>query len=151
MKALIGMAGYTVAPCRWPRAWHRRREAANGVSFTTVCPLVVTDARGAEQAWMFEARPRVHVDGIPMGRAPSGFFLIGTREQCEAMRLCAQSRADRSLWNWNPTPEPVPPSRVRGRSVLLTVIGERPPSQPRCVLRSSASEPVSSVTCRSSS
>ena len=83
MKALSGMAGYTVAPCRWPRAWHRRREAANGVSFTTVCPLVVTDARGAEQAWMFEARPRVHVDGIPMGRVPSGFFLIGTREQCE--------------------------------------------------------------------
>ena len=149
MKALSGMAGYTVAPCRWPRAWHRRREAAN-VFFTTVCPLVVTDARGAEQAWMFEASPRVHVDGIPMGRAPSGFFLIGTREQCEGDETVrAEPRGSVALeLESNAGARATEPCKG---PVLLTVIGERPPSQPRCVPRSSASEPVSSVTCRSSS
>lgn len=93
----------------WPCAYSADTAAANGVSLTAACPFVVTDAREADEAWMFEARLPVRMDGIPFGRAPSDFVVIGTRDQCEAIRLSSQTRA-----NWKRTLEPVPTEPCKG-------------------------------------
>ena len=47
----------------------------------------VTNNSSDEQFWQFEARVKVRsLFGIPYGRMPRDFNVIGTQEQCEAVR-----------------------------------------------------------------
>ena len=57
------------------------------------CQAVITDNPSDEEAWMFEARLRViSRSGIPYGRAPQDFLVVGTRARCEGIRTALRSK-----------------------------------------------------------
>lgn len=56
------------------------------------CDAVLTDSPADGEAWLFEARLRAVVNGIPFGREPVDYFVAGTREQCEAARQAFRHR-----------------------------------------------------------
>lgn len=50
-------------------------------------PVTVTNNPADEEFWQFEARVKVRsLVGIPYGRMPADYNVIGSRERCEALR-----------------------------------------------------------------
>ena len=60
---------------------------------TIQCDVVITNNPADAEAWMFEARLRQYMQlGIPIGRSPVDYLIVGRREHCEAARASAVER-----------------------------------------------------------
>jgi len=105
----------TAANVKWlrPCAYSADTAAAANVVLSAACPYAVSDTPSDEEAWMFEARPKIHGG---WGRMPQDFLLIGTVEQCETTRRSAYSPGIARGWPYKtPTPpEGVPTEACKG-------------------------------------
>ncbi len=71
------------------------------------CNAQLTGDPADQEAWLFEARIRVVSNiGIPYGREPQDFIVVGTREKCEATRLAIRSKPHAFYAEETPPTEP---------------------------------------------
>ena len=75
---------------------------------TVHCNVVLTADPGGEEVWMFEARVKVYWSGIPVGREPQDYLVVGTREHCEAVRT---STVASTLWSGRGEVPPTDPCK----------------------------------------
>ncbi len=57
------------------------------------CNVILTGDRADEEAWLFEARLRVVSGlGIPYGREPVDYLVVGSHSHCEQVRAAMRAR-----------------------------------------------------------
>ena len=60
--------------------------ACNPTITASVCNVRLTSKPGDTEAWYFEARIKNVVNGIPVGREPVDFVVVGDQQRCETAR-----------------------------------------------------------------
>jgi len=60
---------------------------------TIQCNATLTGKADDEEAWMFEARIRMVSNiGVPYGREPRDYFVVGDRDHCDVVRGALRSK-----------------------------------------------------------